>query len=111
LIEIKLSSEETKAGLSPNSGELAELLERLPALKNLEAQGLMTIAPLDVPEAETRACFHALRLLRDKLAQAYPKLNLPMLSMGMSGDFALAIAEGATRIRIGTALFGDRPGR
>jgi PLP dependent protein len=111
LIEIKLSSEETKAGFSPNSGELAELLERLPALKNLEAQGLMTIAPLDVPEAETRACFHALRLLRDKLARAYPKLNLPVLSMGMSGDFALAIAEGATRIRIGTALFGDRPGR
>jgi PLP dependent protein len=111
LIEIKLSSEETKAGLGPNSKELAELLDRLPALKNLEAQGLMTIAPLDVPEAETRACFHALRLLRDKLAQAHPKLNLPVLSMGMSGDFALAIAEGATRIRIGTALFGDRPGR
>lgn len=109
LIEIKLSSEETKAGLAPDSKELAELLERLPSLAHLETQGLMTIAPLDVPEAETRACFRALRLLRDRLAQAHPKLNLPVLSMGMSGDFALAIAEGATRIRIGTALFGSRP--
>jgi pyridoxal phosphate enzyme (YggS family) len=110
LIEIKLSSEETKAGLAPDSTELAELLERLPSLRNLETQGLMTIAPFDVPEADTRACFRTLRLLRDKLAQTHPKLNLPVLSMGMSGDFALAIAEGATRIRIGTALFGRRPG-
>ena len=109
LVEIKLSSEETKAGLAPDSRELAELLERLPSLTHLEAQGLMTIAPLDVPEAETGACFRALRLLRDKLAQAHPKLHLPVLSMGMSGDFALASAEGATRIRIGTALFGSRP--
>ena len=109
LVEIKLSSEETKAGLAPDSKELAELLERLPSLKHLEAQGLMAIAPLDVPEAETRACFRSLRLLRDKLTQAHPKLHLPVLSMGMSGDFALAIAEGATRIRIGTALFGSRP--
>ena len=109
LIEIKLSSEETKAGLAPGSKELAELLERLPSLTHLEAQGLMAIAPLDVSEAETRACFRALRLLRDKLAQAHPKLHLPVLSMGISGDFALAIAEGATRIRIGTALFGSRP--
>ena len=109
LIEIKLSSEETKAGVAPDSKELAELLEKLPSLTHLEVQGLMTIAPLDVPETDTRACFRSLRLLRDKLAQAHPKLHLPVLSMGMSGDFALAIAEGATRIRIGTALFGSRP--
>jgi hypothetical protein len=110
LLEIKLSPEESKAGLEPESPELRELLERLPSLKNLDAQGLMTIAPLDVPEAETRACFRALRVLRDHLAAAHPRLNLPVLSMGMSGDFALAIAEGATRIRVGTALFGVRPG-
>jgi len=108
LLEIKLSSEESKAGLEPESRELAELLEKLPSLANLDAQGLMTIAPLDVPEAETRACFRALRVLRDRLAQAHPKLNLPVLSMGMSGDFPLAIQEGATRIRVGTALFGAR---
>jgi len=110
LLEIKLSPEETKAGLEPDSAELSALLEKLPSLANLDAQGLMTIAPLDVPEDETRACFRALREMRDRLAQAHPRLNLPVLSMGMSGDFALAIAEGATRIRIGTALFGRRPG-
>jgi hypothetical protein len=110
LLEIKLSPEESKAGLEPESPELRELLERLPSLKNLDAQGLMTIAPLDVPEEETRACFRALRVLRDRLAAAHPRLNLPVLSMGMSGDFVLAIAEGATRIRVGTALFGARPG-
>jgi len=110
LLEIKLSPEESKAGLEPDSAELAELLEKLPSLINLEAQGLMTIAPLDVPDDETHACFRALRLLRDRLAAEYPRLNLPVLSMGMSGDFPLAIAEGATRIRVGTALFGARPG-
>ena len=68
----------------------------------------MTIAPLDVPEDQTRACFRNLRTLRDRLSQAHGQLHLPVLSMGMSGDFALAIAEGATRIRIGTALFGAR---
>jgi PLP dependent protein len=110
LAEVKLSPEETKAGLEPDSAELGELLERLPSLVNLETQGLMTIAPWGAPEDETRGCFRALRVLRDRLAQAHPKLNLPVLSMGMSGDFALAIAEGATRIRVGTALFGTRPG-
>ena len=110
LIEVKLSDEETKAGLTPDSAELAALLERLPDLKHLNPQGLMTIAPLDVPEAETRACFRKLRQLRDQLSARHPRLNLPVLSMGMSGDFPLAIAEGATRVRIGTAIFGSRSG-
>jgi len=108
LLEIKLSHEESKAGLASDSVELAELLERLPSLANLDAQGLMTIAPLDVPEEDTRACFRALRVLRERLSATHPRLNLPVLSMGMSGDFPLAIAEGATRIRVGTALFGAR---
>jgi pyridoxal phosphate enzyme (YggS family) len=108
LLEIKLSHEESKAGLVPDSVELAALLEHLPSLDHLDAQGLMTIAPLDVPEAETRACFRTLRVLRDRLSATYPQLNLSVLSMGMSGDFPLAIAEGATRIRVGTALFGAR---
>ena len=108
LIEVKLSTEETKAGIDPESAEAAQLLERLPDLDHLEAQGLMTIAPWGAPEAETRACFRSLRAWRDRWAQAHPRLNLVVLSMGMSGDFPLAIEEGATRIRIGTALFGKR---
>jgi pyridoxal phosphate enzyme (YggS family) len=110
LLEIKLSPEESKAGLEPDSREMNELLERLPSLTNLDARGLMTIAPLEVSRDETRACFRELRLLRERLAAAHPKLNLPVLSMGMSGDFPLAIQEGATRIRVGTALFGARLG-
>jgi hypothetical protein len=109
LIEVKLSAEETKAGLEPESAEAAELLERLPDLDHLEAQGLMTIAPWGVAEDVTRECFRRLRGLQDRWAAAHPKLDLHVLSMGMSGDFELAIAEGATRVRIGTALFGKRP--
>ncbi len=108
LVEVKLSPEESKAGLDPDSAEAAQLLERLPDLAHLELQGLMTIAAFDVPEAETRACFRSLRAWRDRWAAAYPRLSLDVLSMGMSGDFALAIEEGATRIRVGTALFGAR---
>jgi hypothetical protein len=108
LIEVKLSPEETKAGLQPDSHEAAQLLEALPSLTSLEPRGLMTIAPWGVAEGITRACFHSLRIWRDRWSAAYPKLDLEVLSMGMSGDFALAIEEGATRIRIGTALFGKR---
>jgi pyridoxal phosphate enzyme (YggS family) len=108
LIEVKLSFEESKAGLDPVSAEAAQLLERLPDLAHLDLRGLMTIAPFGVPEAETRACFRSLRDWRDRWAAAYPRLSLDVLSMGMSGDFALAIEEGATRIRVGTALFGAR---
>ena len=108
LIEVKLSPEETKAGLPPESDEAAQLLDRLPDFVHLETRGLMTIAPWGAPDDVTRACFRSLRTLRDRWAQAYSKLNLDVLSMGMSGDFALAIAEGATRIRVGTALFGKR---
>ena len=108
LIEVKLSSEETKAGIDPESDEALALLERLPDLSHLHLQGLMTIAPWGVAEEVTRACFRSLREWRDRWTAAHPKLSLDVLSMGMSGDFALAIAEGATRIRAGTALFGKR---
>jgi pyridoxal phosphate enzyme (YggS family) len=109
LIEVKLSAEESKAGLNPDSAETAQLLERLPDLQHLQVQGLMTIAPFDVPEEQTRGCFRSLRQWRDRWATQYPRLNLDVLSMGMSGDFELAIEEGATRIRMGTSLFGSRP--
>ena len=110
LLEIKLSPEETKEGLLPESRELALLLERLPDLsEHLPLGGLMTVAPIaDDPEV-ARRCFCALRELRDQLAQAHPKLRFDELSMGMSKDFEAAIAEGSTTVRIGTAIFGTRP--
>lgn len=108
LLEIKLSPEETKEGLEPESEETAALLERLPDLAHLDTRGVMTIAPWGVAEDVTRACFRSLRHWRDRWAAAHPRLHLDVLSMGMSGDFAIAIEEGATRIRIGTALFGPR---
>jgi len=108
LLEVKLSPEETKQGIDPQSGEAARLLERLPDFANLEIGGLMTIAPWGAPQDVTRACFRSLREWRDRWAREYPRLRFDVLSMGMSGDFPLAIAEGATRIRIGTALFGKR---
>jgi PLP dependent protein len=108
LIEVKLSPEQTKSGVEPKSEEAAQLFEGLAGFAHLEVRGLMTIAPWGAPEDETRACFRSLHEWRDRWARAYPKLNLDVLSMGMSGDFPLAIEEGATRIRIGTALFGKR---
>ncbi len=108
LLEVKLSPEETKEGLEPESAEAGQLLEALPDLSHVETRGLMTIAPWGAPDAVTRACFRSLREWRDRWASKYSKLNLEILSMGMSGDFPLAIAEGATRIRVGTALFGKR---
>lgn len=111
LIEVKLSAEETKTGVSPEAPEAAQLLERLPDLGHLEMRGLMTIAPLGVAEEITGECFRRLREWRERWAAAHPRLGFDVLSMGMSGDFALAIAEGSTRIRIGTAIFGARAPR
>ncbi len=108
LIEVKLSPEEAKTGVEPESDEASRLLEALPGFSHLEVRGLMTIAPWGAAEDVTRACFRRLRTQRERWSAAHPGLNLDVLSMGMSGDFALAIQEGATRIRIGTALFGAR---
>jgi PLP dependent protein len=108
LLEVKLSAETTKTGVEPESAEAARLLESLAGFDHLECRGLMTIAPWGAAAEVTRACFRSLRVLREKWARAHPGLNLDVLSMGMSGDFRLAIEEGATRIRVGTALFGRR---
>jgi pyridoxal phosphate enzyme (YggS family) len=108
LIEIKLSHEPTKAGLTPESEELRLLLERLPDLPALEMRGLMTVPPYLEDLSEVRPYFARLRALRDELAAAHPRLRFDELSMGMSHDFPVAIAEGATQVRIGTALFGAR---
>jgi pyridoxal phosphate enzyme (YggS family) len=108
LIEIKLSPEETKAGLDPESAELAALLERLPDLRGLELRGLMMVPPFLEDLPALRPYFRELRVLRDRLAAAHPRLSFAELSMGMSHDFPVAIGEGATQVRIGTALFGAR---
>ena len=108
LIEIKLSPEETKAGLNPESPELALLLERLPDLPGLELRGLMMVPPFLEDLSAVRPYFRSLRVLRDRLAAAHPRLSFAELSMGMSHDFPVAIGEGATQVRIGTALFGAR---
>jgi len=109
LLEIKLSPEETKHGLDPDARDTAELLERMPQLANLFFEGLMTIAPFGVSLDETRACFRSLRTLSERWAAQYPSLTFAQLSMGMSGDYEIALEEGSTRIRLGTALFGTRP--
>jgi pyridoxal phosphate enzyme (YggS family) len=108
LIEIKLSPEPSKAGLEPDSLELSRLLERLPDLGGLELRGVMTVPPFLEDLAAVRPYFARLRVLRDQLAGAHPRLCFSELSMGMSHDFPVAIAEGATQVRIGTALFGPR---
>lgn len=109
LLEMKLSAEATKTGLDPQGPELRDLLERLPAFEHLRMRGLMTIAPLDDDPETARACFRQLRKLQEKLSREFAGLEFSELSMGMSGDFEMAIEEGSTLVRIGTALFGERP--
>jgi PLP dependent protein len=109
LVEIKLSQEASKHGLAPEADELEQLLERLPELENLHMRGLMTIPPYADDLEQIRPYFRRLRELRDSLAQQYPALQFDELSMGMSHDFSVAIEEGSTLVRIGTAIFGSRP--
>ncbi len=109
LLEIKLSAEEAKSGFHPDSTELSDLLDRLPEMAALEPRGLMTVPPFLEDAEAARPYFIRLRALRDGFARTHPHLGLIHLSMGMSHDFSVAIEEGATQIRIGTALFGARP--
>jgi pyridoxal phosphate enzyme (YggS family) len=108
LIEIKIGYEESKHGIVPDSTELTELLEVLPSLASLDLRGLMTVPPYSDDPNLARPVFQQLRSLRDKLAAQYSKLNFDDLSMGMSHDFEVAIEEGSTCVRIGTAIFGER---
>ena len=104
LIEVKLSPEETKHGIAPE--ELPGLLEQLQALKALVPSGLMTVPPWSEDAEIARPYFRKLRRLRDACLPRFPTLT--QLSMGMSNDFAVAIEEGSTCVRIGTAIFGKR---
>ena len=108
LLEVNVAGESSKYGFSP--AKLRAQLEELLALERLQIEGLMTIAPF-APEAEaSRPHFVALRELREQLQTEF-RLPLPRLSMGMSGDYAVAIEEGATLVRVGTAIFGARSGK
>ena len=109
LIEINLAAEAAKTGLAPESRELEELLAAAPRLSALDFRGLMAIPPhTDDPEG-ARPYFRRLRELRDTLrARNLPALGLQTLSMGMSHDFEVAIEEGSTCVRVGTAIFGER---
>lgn len=104
LLQINAAREPRKAGCSPE--DAAALMARLVASPWLLPRGLMTLAPLvDEPE-QARPVFAGLRELRDSLCRAFPDMDLPTLSMGMSNDYRVAIAEGATAVRIGRAIFG-----
>lgn len=104
LIEVKLSHEEAKHGLAPE--ELPQLLDAIAGLKHLRAAGLMTVPPMGEDAESARPYFRHLRALREEQAARHPSLT--ELSMGMSGDFAVAIEEGSTTVRVGTAIFGKR---
>ncbi len=104
LVEVKLSHEESKHGLAPEA--LPELLRELATLPRLRVCGLMTVPPWSEDAETARPYFQRLRQLRDENVGAHPMLV--ELSMGMSGDYRVAIEEGSTCVRVGTAIFGKR---
>ena len=105
LLEVNVAGEGSKIGFAPET--LRDQMETLLGLPRVTIEGLMTIPPL-APEAEaSRRYFVALRELRDQFATKF-QIELPQLSMGMTGDFVVAVEEGATLVRVGTAIFGKR---
>jgi pyridoxal phosphate enzyme (YggS family) len=106
-VEVNLAGEESKTGTPKN--QLQSLLEAVAEMSHLGVEGLMTVPPYRENREEVRPYFRALRELRDELNQlCLPNVNLKELSMGMSHDYTVAIEEGATIVRVGTALFGPR---
>jgi PLP dependent protein len=109
LIEVNVGGEAAKSGVDPGSPELEDLLKAAPRLEALNFRGLMTVPPFTEDPEGARPYFRRLRTLRDQIAtRNLPAITLEILSMGMSHDFAVAIEEGSTCIRIGTAIFGER---
>ncbi|CDG83171.1 YggS family pyridoxal phosphate-dependent enzyme [Janthinobacterium agaricidamnosum] len=106
-IQVNTSGEASKYGLPPQ--QAADFMRQLPAFASLRVRGLMTLALLSSDAAQVRPCFVLLRQLRDRLRQEAPAgMALDELSMGMSGDFEIAIEEGATVVRVGQAIYGGR---
>jgi len=106
-VQVNTSNEESKFGLPPE--DVAAFLQALPKFPHLKVRGLMTLALFSAAPERVRQCFVLLRQLRDDLAKRAPEgINLDELSMGMSGDYEIAIEEGATVVRVGQAIFGAR---
>jgi PLP dependent protein len=109
LIEINVGGEEAKAGVAPGAYELEQMLTAASQLNNIEVRGLMTIPRFTDNPEDARPYFRQLRELRDQIARRnLPRVRMDELSMGMSHDFEVAIAEGSSCVRVGTAIFGER---
>jgi len=107
LIQVNMSGETSKSGIDPK--DVAGLIKEISSLENLAIKGLMTMPPFFNDPDTVRPYFSALRDLRDQLdRESPPNVTLAELSMGMTGDYEVAIAEGATLVRVGTAIFGKR---
>lgn len=107
LVQVKTSPEDTKSGIEPD--ELIPFLKQLAGFATLKVEGLMTMAALTEDEALVRQCFKQLRQCRNEaLAAGIDGISLDRLSMGMSGDMQIAIEEGSTEVRVGSAIFGQR---
>jgi PLP dependent protein len=112
LLEINVGGEDAKSGLAPDSPEIEAILMHAQEWKHLRICGLMTVPPYSVDPEGARPCFRRLRGLRDRLGgRNFPAISLETLSMGMSHDFEVAIEEGSTCVRIGSAIFGERATR
>jgi len=110
MVEVNTSGEESKFGVRDEQA-LWPLLEELAGLDHLVPQGLMTIGPFTSDESRIRGAFASLRSLQEQARSRFPEISLDTLSMGMSSDYELAVEEGSTMVRIGTALFGPRETR
>jgi pyridoxal phosphate enzyme (YggS family) len=114
LIEVNVGGEQAKSGVAPGSdelesGELEKILQGAPQWGNLKIHGLMTVPPYSDDPEDSRSYFRQLREIRDVIAAGeLPGVGTDILSMGMSHDFEVAIEEGATCVRVGTAIFGTR---
>ncbi|TDR87090.1 YggS family pyridoxal phosphate-dependent enzyme [Enterovirga rhinocerotis] len=106
-VQVNTSNEESKYGIAPDDAE--HFVRALEPFTALRPKGLMTLALLDGGPDEVRACFRRLRAVRDGLRKTQPGSGIDLLSMGMTGDFEIAIEEGADIVRVGQAIFGKRP--
>jgi pyridoxal phosphate enzyme (YggS family) len=106
LLQVNIADEDTKFGFEP--AQVVDAAREISELEHLEIRGLMTVGPLVHNPEDIRWVFRELRGLRDKVQAQFPELNLRELSMGMTGDFETAIEEGATIVRVGRAIFGER---